>query len=51
MVEADGWYHVRTTGSHKHFRHTTKAGIVTIRVTWGKMFRQAHSAAFVDRQG
>jgi predicted RNA binding protein YcfA (HicA-like mRNA interferase family) len=30
MIEKDGWYHVRTTGSHRHYRHESKAGIVTI---------------------
>jgi predicted RNA binding protein YcfA (HicA-like mRNA interferase family) len=30
LVEADGWVHVRTTGSHRHYRHPTKPGLVTI---------------------
>jgi predicted RNA binding protein YcfA (HicA-like mRNA interferase family) len=30
MVERDGWQHVRTTGSHRHYRHPTKPGTVTI---------------------
>jgi predicted RNA binding protein YcfA (HicA-like mRNA interferase family) len=30
MVEGDGWQHVRTTGSHRHFRHPEKPGTVTI---------------------
>jgi predicted RNA binding protein YcfA (HicA-like mRNA interferase family) len=29
-LEADGWYEVRTTGSHHHFKHRQKAGIVTV---------------------
>ncbi|MNJ48046.1 YcfA-like protein [compost metagenome] len=29
-IEADGWYLVRTKGSHHHFRHKTKLGLVTI---------------------
>jgi predicted RNA binding protein YcfA (HicA-like mRNA interferase family) len=29
-IEADGWQHVRTTGSHHHFRHPTKPGTVTV---------------------
>ncbi|MEZ0325215.1 MAG: type II toxin-antitoxin system HicA family toxin [Fimbriimonas sp.] len=29
-VERDGWTHVRTTGSHRHFRHPSKEGTVTI---------------------
>ena len=30
LVERDGWYHVRTTGSHRHFHHPVKPGTVTI---------------------
>ena len=30
MVEADGWYEVRINGSHHHFKHPTKKGLVTI---------------------
>ncbi|PTQ70504.1 type II toxin-antitoxin system HicA family toxin [Pseudomonas sp. GV071] len=29
-VMADGWYLVRVTGSHHHFKHPTKSGLVTI---------------------
>ncbi|WP_119048171.1 type II toxin-antitoxin system HicA family toxin [Acinetobacter pittii] len=30
MIEADGWYEVRVSGSHHHFKHPTKKGLVTI---------------------
>jgi len=30
IVEADGWYLVRVTGDHHHFKHPTKSGLVTI---------------------
>ena len=30
LVERDGWQQVRTTGSHRHYRHPTKPGTVTI---------------------
>lgn len=30
LVEKDGWYLVRTTGSHRHYKHPVKKGIVTI---------------------
>ena len=30
MIQADGWRHVRTTGSHRHFRHPAKANVVTV---------------------
>jgi predicted RNA binding protein YcfA (HicA-like mRNA interferase family) len=29
-LEADGWTHVRTAGSHRHFRHPTKPGTITV---------------------
>jgi len=30
MIEADGWYQVRVSGSHHHFKHPNKRGLVTI---------------------
>ena len=30
MVEADGWYLVRTRGSHRQYKHPEKSGRVTI---------------------
>jgi predicted RNA binding protein YcfA (HicA-like mRNA interferase family) len=30
MLEADGWRCIRTTGSHMHFKHESKPGIVTV---------------------
>jgi predicted RNA binding protein YcfA (HicA-like mRNA interferase family) len=30
LIEQDGWRQVRQTGSHRHFRHSTKPGTVTI---------------------
>jgi predicted RNA binding protein YcfA (HicA-like mRNA interferase family) len=29
-IEAEGWVHRRTTGSHHHFRHPERSGIVTV---------------------
>jgi predicted RNA binding protein YcfA (HicA-like mRNA interferase family) len=29
-LQADGWSEVRQAGSHKHFRHPTKPGTVTV---------------------
>jgi predicted RNA binding protein YcfA (HicA-like mRNA interferase family) len=29
-LKADGWYLARVRGSHHHFAHSTKPGIVTI---------------------
>jgi len=31
MITADGWYEVRVKGSHHHFKHPTKPGIVTVK--------------------
>ncbi|MCK5206518.1 MAG: type II toxin-antitoxin system HicA family toxin [Cyclobacteriaceae bacterium] len=30
IVEKDGWKLVRTKGSHHHFKHTEKKGLVTV---------------------
>jgi len=30
MIEKDGWYPVRMKGSHHHFKHPEKKGLVTI---------------------
>jgi predicted RNA binding protein YcfA (HicA-like mRNA interferase family) len=35
-IEKDGWYLVRTKGSHRQFRHPTKPGTVTISGNPGK---------------
>lgn len=29
-IEADGWEHTRTKGSHHQFKHPTKPGTVTV---------------------
>ena len=29
-LEADGWFEVRQSGSHKQFRHPNKPGTVTV---------------------
>jgi predicted RNA binding protein YcfA (HicA-like mRNA interferase family) len=30
MIEEDGWRQVRTTGSHRQFKHAEKSGLVTV---------------------
>jgi len=30
MIEDDGWFIVRTRGSHRQFKHREKPGLVTI---------------------
>ena len=29
-LEADGWRQIRVSGSHHHFKHPTKPGLVTV---------------------
>ena len=31
MLEADGWFLVRVKGSHRHFKHPIKKGIVNVK--------------------
>ena len=30
LLSDDGWYHVRTVGSHRQFKHASKPGKVTV---------------------
>jgi len=30
LIEKDGWYLVRTRGSHRQFKHNTKLDLVTV---------------------
>jgi len=30
LLKKDGWRHVKTSGSHYHFKHPTKPGKVTV---------------------
>ena len=30
MLEADGWIHIDTSGSHRQFKHRVKKGRVTV---------------------
>ena len=30
MLEDDGWRQIRVNGSHHHFKHQTKNGLVTV---------------------
>ena len=36
LLEADGWYLVATAGSHRQYKHPTKAGRVTVAGNPGK---------------
>ena len=50
LIEADGWYFIGFSGSHRHFKHPNKPGKVTIPgkpwedlhpKTWASLRRQA----------
>ena len=30
QLQDDGWFEVRVTGSHHHFKHSSKLGVVTV---------------------
>ena len=30
LIEANGWVMVRSRGDHRHFKHPTKPGVVTV---------------------
>ena len=30
LIEKDGWYLIRTKGSHRQYKHQTKIGLVTV---------------------
>jgi predicted RNA binding protein YcfA (HicA-like mRNA interferase family) len=30
LIEKDGWFRVRTKGSHHQYKHPTKPGLVTV---------------------
>jgi len=32
LIEMDGWYEVRQSGSHRQYKHPVKKGLVTIPV-------------------
>jgi len=39
LLEADGWFHVRTSGGHAIYKHNEKPGIVVVPIhsrTWQK---------------
>jgi predicted RNA binding protein YcfA (HicA-like mRNA interferase family) len=31
IIEKDGWYYHTTVGSHRHYKHPTKKGKVTVK--------------------
>ncbi len=51
MVERDGWYHVRTKGGHRQFRHRVKPGKVTIPGPLGKELPRGTLAGILKQAG
>jgi predicted RNA binding protein YcfA (HicA-like mRNA interferase family) len=49
MLRADGWHLDRQAGSHRQFRHPTKAGTVTVAGNLGKDLK-ADTLASIRRQ-
>jgi predicted RNA binding protein YcfA (HicA-like mRNA interferase family) len=49
LIEQDGWYLIRTRGSHRHFKHPTKRGVVTIAGHPGVDSGKPHGTAFSSR--
>ncbi len=59
-IEADGWYLVKTRGSHRQFKHPTKKGKVTVagkpsdeikKGTLSSIFRQASLTKSYQQNG
>lgn len=40
-LERDGWYPKRSTGSHQHFAHRGKPGLVTVPLHSGRDLRRS----------
>lgn len=36
LIQDDGWYHIKTAGSHRQFKHPRKKGKVTVPGKMGK---------------
>jgi len=50
ILEKDGWYWIKTVGSHHHFKHPTKPGKVTVKHP-KKAFRRKHLETSCNRRG
>jgi predicted RNA binding protein YcfA (HicA-like mRNA interferase family) len=51
LVEKDGWYLVRTKGGHRHFRHPSKPGTVTIPGNLGRDMPPGTLKSVLDQAG
>ena len=56
LLEEDGWFAVRTCGSHRHYKHPQKSGLVTVAsppsvdVPRGTLNRLGASIVTLDRR-
>ena len=51
LVEVDGWCHVRTRGSHRHFQHATKKGTATMAGRMSKDLGQDTVSSILQQAG
>ena len=50
-IEAAGFVHVRTTGSHQHFKHPDRPGLVTIPAHVGEILYPALLRSILRQAG
>ena len=51
LLTQDGWYQVRMKGSHRHFRHPSKPGLVTVPGNLGKELAVGTLDSVFDQAG
>lgn len=51
MVEEDGWFLVRTRGSHRQYKHPIKTGLVTIPGKMGDNLAVGTLASIIRQAG
>ena len=51
LLEADGWRLKRTTGSHRHFSHPSKPGLVTVAGKLSATLKEKTEASILRQAG
>lgn len=51
LIEKDGWKLVRQTGSHMHFKHPAKPGLVTVPFHGNKDLAKINVASILKQAG
>ena len=51
LIEADGWFHVTTKGSHRQYKHPTKKGRVTVPGNLGDELRPGTLNSILKQAG